>query len=178
MSANPKTVRLPFRAPSTTFVERWLIEYRARGGSLDTDPGPGAYLASYRLNPEWLTEATARSGERNVARFLRRLIATGRRGGIGRIARPAPSPALDSRPAPGTEAMRPQPARRTAYEASSKRVLLDLDSARRWLNEAGYFIAVQPTMKYYRQGRQLMVEDGGVTLQVLTMPENKPKHGP
>ncbi len=174
MSANPKTVRLPFRAPPTAVVELWLI--RGRGGSLDADPGPGAYLASYRLNPEWLSEAMARAGERNAARFLRRLIATGRRGGIGQIAQPAPSPAPDSRPAPSTEAMRPQPARRMAYEASSKRVLLDFDSARRWLKEAGYYIAVQPAMKYYRQGRQLILEDSsGVVLQVLTMPETEPK---
>ncbi len=172
MSANPKMVRLPFGAPPTIVVDRWLIEYRRRGGSLDADPGPGEFRASYRLNPEWLGEAMARAGERNAARFLRRLIATGRRGGIGGI---APFPALDSRPAPSTEAMRPQPARRIAYEASSKRVLLDLDSTRRWLKEAGYFIAVQPTMKYYRQGRQLIVEDGGATVQVLEMPETERK---
>lgn len=161
---------------STSTVELWLAQYLTEGWALDSDPGAGDYLASYRLNPEWIRRGMERAGEQNAARFLRRLIATGRRGGIGQIAQPAPPPVPDSRRAPSTEATRPQSAHRTAYEASSKRVLLDLDSARRWLNEAGYFIAVQPTMKYYRQGRQLILEDSsGVVLQVLTMPETEPK---
>ena len=78
----PRTIRLPFPAPSMATLEQWLVRFLAHPVALDPDPGAGDTFASYRLNREWIERGMRLAGEQEACRFLRRLMRTGRRGGL------------------------------------------------------------------------------------------------
>jgi len=138
----PKTIRLPFFAPSTATLERWLGRFLRHPVPLDSDPGAGDNLASYRLNPEWIERGMQLAGEQEASSFLRRLIHTGRRGGLEQrfetqrqeARRASSPPRLDPRRGQPRQASVPATHPRPLVEAELARLHRDLSDLGRSMN--------------------------------------------